>query len=94
MDIILSVADTFLFDRLYATVLPRSHGALSNSTTAALFSEKPIELDSISEYFGWQPSEYANLSQLPRDNDFRQLFSLFLITWYDALLQTGAGIAD
>jgi lathosterol oxidase len=85
MDIILSVADTFLFDRLYAAALPRPDAAASNTT--ALFSEKPIELDPVSEYFGWQPSEYANLSQLSRDNDLRQFFSLFLITWYDSVLQ-------
>jgi lathosterol oxidase len=85
MDIVLSLTDTLFFDRLYATLLPRPHAALSNAT--AVFSGKPIELDLVSEYFGWQPSEYANLSLLSRDNDIRLFISLFLITWYDSLLQ-------
>lgn len=74
MDIVLSVTDTFIFDRLYAAALPRK--SLLGNLTAS-----PIELDIVSEHFNWQPSEYAHLSQLSRDNDYRQLFSLFLITW-------------
>ncbi|KAA8908956.1 hypothetical protein FN846DRAFT_644178 [Sphaerosporella brunnea] len=77
MDIVLSVTDTFLFDRLYAALLPRPDASLYNTTQFT----RSIELDPISDHFGWQPSKYAYLSTLDRDNDYRQLFSLFLITW-------------
>ncbi|CCX15412.1 hypothetical protein FPQ18DRAFT_47111 [Pyronema domesticum] len=80
MDIVLSIADTFIFDRLYAAALPVQSYAAGN-TTAPLFTQKPIEIDPVSEHFGWAPSQYAYLSRLPRDNDIRQVFSLFLITW-------------
>ncbi|KAI5816496.1 C-5 sterol desaturase [Pyronema omphalodes] len=80
MDIVLSIADTFIFDRLYAAALPVQSYAAGNTTTP-LFTQKPIEIDPVSEHFGWAPSQYAYLSRLPRDNDIRQVFSLFLITW-------------
>ena len=80
MDIVLSVFDTAFFDRIYATALPRTD--LAGNATAPFYGQKPIELDPVSEQFGWQPSEYAYASQLGRDDSIRQLLSLFLITWY------------
>jgi len=78
MDIVVSVADTFLFDRLYAAALPRQSAL---NATVPQYDRRPIELDPISEYFNWQPSEYAYMSRLERSNDFRLVFTLFLITW-------------
>ena len=93
MDIVLSITDTFLFDRFYATVLPvlsASDNATTTTTTTTTTTPpppsmhahaRPIQLDAVSQYFGWQPSEHAYLSRLQRDDDVRQIFSLFLITW-------------
>lgn len=91
MDIVLSITDTFIFDRFYATVLPvlsASDNATTTMTTPPTppihAHARPVQLDAVSQYFGWQPSEYAYLSRLQRDDDVRQIFSLFLITWSTA----------
>lgn len=85
MDIVLSVTDTFFFDRFYATVLPLLNASDNATTTTTLppppLATRPMELDPVSQHFGWQPSEYAYLSRLQRHDAVRQLFSLFLITW-------------
>lgn len=79
MDIVLSVVDTLAFDKFYATAFPRHD--LYNATAAPSFGRAPVEIDIVSDYFNLQPSQNAYLSQLERDNTWRQLFSLFLITW-------------
>jgi lathosterol oxidase len=93
MDVILEIFDTFLFDRIYAQILPASrwlsyktlNGAV-NSTMAAI-QENPAaysnyKFQPASAYFSVQPSSWAYRSELPRDDPFRQLLSLFLITSY------------
>lgn len=81
MDIVLGVFDTFIFDRFYSTILPGASLTFGGNATAPIIERDPIELDPVSEYFGWQPSQYAFGSRLDRDNDIRLLLSLFLITW-------------
>lgn len=82
MDIVLGVFDTFIFDRFYSTILPGASLTFGGNATAPIIERDAIELDPVSEYFGWQPSQYAFGSRLDRDNDIRLLLSLFLITWY------------
>lgn len=86
MDIILELTDTFLFDHLYAWVLP-AHAApfrfsdhLDANATGQTFSAwqyKPA-----TSLFSVEPSQAAYASAWARDNIFRQTVSLFLITWY------------
>lgn len=95
MDVVLEVLDTYVFDRMYATALPLQHSALTsspldglapnpNSTWAALEHQsiQNFKFQPASQFFHVEPSQYAYMSQLPRDNAVRQAFSLFLTTWY------------
>ncbi|KAK0259477.1 c-5 sterol desaturase [Friedmanniomyces endolithicus] len=110
MDVVLEVADTFLLDRLYATVLPISSAISSfdpiSTITASLknydlnnasFALPPSSRIHIAEgaiglarsgwqwqpstqWFNLEPSEWAWASRWDRDNVYRQLLSLYLIT--------------
>lgn len=88
MDIVLEVFDTFIFDRLYATILPttattligRNSPKYATSTFSSL-RELPTAVHSVSQFFQLRPSEYAYRSAWPRDNIWRQGLSLYLITW-------------
>ncbi|KAL8370451.1 hypothetical protein RB595_000700 [Gaeumannomyces hyphopodioides] len=86
MDIILEVTDTFLWDYLYAWALPAPPAplglGLSNSTTIG----NGWEYKPSTTAFSLQPSQAAYQSSLPRDNLYRQGFSLFLIIWLFGLL--------
>jgi lathosterol oxidase len=94
MDVILEVLDTYAFDRLYATVLPLTSSMLAMSTVGdfagssnATWSSMahgftPYQFEPASKYFSVEPSSYAYMSRLPRDNMARQAISLFFITWY------------
>jgi len=86
MDIVLEVVDTFALDYAYAYLLPAgpapydllSHGV--NGTISALAST--WEYKPASTYVNFLPSAAAYMSAWPRDYIWRQLLSLFLITWY------------
>ncbi|KAF2421258.1 C-5 sterol desaturase [Tothia fuscella] len=92
MDVVLEGFDTFIFDRVYSTVLPSTHylayktllnGAM-NATMANLQAESTAysnyNFEPASKYFSFQPSIWAYRSSLPRDDLVRQSLSLFLIT--------------
>ena len=90
MDVVLEVADTFLFDHIYSTILPSCHPQEANAT---LFSTKheptgfvlpavTWKYEPASEYFSIQPSQAAYESAWARDDWRRQLLTLYLITWY------------
>ena len=93
MDIVLEIFDTFLFDYAYSKVLPASSfSALGQKTQHAVSSTyssmregatKAPQYQYIpaSKLFSFEPSQHAYQSQLPRDNMYRQAFSLFLIVW-------------
>ncbi|KAL4910646.1 hypothetical protein BDW74DRAFT_1065 [Aspergillus multicolor] len=76
MDVILDVLDTFLFDRVYASVLPAS----SSVGDAALGSQK-LYNQHIGRYVPLPPSPYVDASMWKRDAIVRQSISLFLISW-------------
>jgi len=91
MDIVLEIADTFLFDPLYATLLPTSAPAFAANATLSSVKEEPTgyasphatwQYEPSTAYFSVQPSKYAYMSQWPRDDWRRQLLTLYLITWY------------
>ncbi|KAI9716304.1 MAG: c-5 sterol desaturase [Chrysothrix sp. TS-e1954] len=90
MDVVLEGFDTFLFDRLYATFLPATsnyapipklaadgtYSSMRQMPTRPSYSFRPA-----SELFSFQPSDYAFMSQWPRNNVYRQTLSLYIITW-------------
>jgi lathosterol oxidase len=86
MDIALEFVDTYAFDRLYAAVLPASpapynlKGALGNGTSFDA-SSSPWQYEPASQYISFQPGEAAYSSQWDRNNVYRQIISLYFITW-------------
>lgn len=91
MDLVLEVADTYLFDRVYATLLPKTFKSLipeappfisnvintiTNSTSNP--AKKVYGLNS--HYYFFDETIYSSLSLLPRHNIIRQTISLFLVT--------------
>ncbi len=93
MDIILEVFDTFLFDRLYAKILPApsfasSYSPLKHGAASATFSsmrEMPTAYHAASQFLQLEPSQWAYMSAWPRDNVYRQALTLYLVTWYALL---------
>lgn len=87
MDYVLSISDNLFFDYLYAKALPFQCrglvGAACGAADATAEAVKKIVAnnDPLSQYFGLEPSQYAVMSELARDDWRRQVFSLFLITW-------------
>lgn len=97
MDVVLEVFDTFAFDRLYATLLPRMQSAYlwspldliapaPNGSWASHEQIQNYKFEPASQFFHVDPSKYAYMSQLPRDNAWRQAMSLYLITWLFGLV--------
>jgi lathosterol oxidase len=93
MDIVLEIFDTFLFDRMYSTVLPTSglssfRQLSQNAVSSTLSSLREgatmtpqHTYQPASKILSFQPSDWAYRSAWPRDNIYRQATSLFLITW-------------
>ena len=92
MDLVLEGFDTFLFDPIYATLLPvKTPGLGPNGTLTSLKevpSAVPYTAQNVwtykpsSQYLSFTPGQSAYKSQWPRDDWRRQLLTLFLITWY------------
>lgn len=86
MDVVLEIADTFVGDYLYATLLPAHstpYGLADgpNNTTAGEQVFSTWTYKQSTDYFALEPSEYAYQSAWPRDNVWRQALSLYLIIW-------------
>ncbi|PGH13187.1 hypothetical protein AJ80_06433 [Polytolypa hystricis UAMH7299] len=93
MDIVLEVLDTFLFDYLYAAVLPTpASGLISqvsnvlNGNNSTLANGNGYAYSPSTKYFSLEPSKYAYMSSLPRDNMYRQAITLYLMTWIFGLI--------
>jgi lathosterol oxidase len=90
MDVVLEVADTFMFDAFYAAILPTQSSTLTGNATFSSLKEQPTaytapttwQYEPSSKYFSLEPSQAAYQSQWVRDDWRRQLVSLYLITWY------------
>lgn len=87
MDVVLEAFDTFLFDRLYASVLPAFPQTFSNqakvpNATYSSARQRPTSYnyEPASQYLSFEPSDFAYMSQWPRNNMYRQAISLYLIT--------------
>ena len=86
MDITLEFVDTYLFDKIYATLLPAQSPPFNtnNGLNSTLYDAKaasPWEYQPASTYLSFPPGDAAYLSQWNRDNIWRQLITLYLITW-------------
>jgi lathosterol oxidase len=90
MDLILEGFDTFVFDHLYATLLPvKTPGFAANATISSVSAEPsayPWQYQPSSSFISFTPSQNAYASSLPRDDWRREFVSLYLITWYVARL--------
>jgi lathosterol oxidase len=103
MDVVLEAFDTYLFDRIYANVLPISSAVTFDPVSTITASLKAVNATLLqeqggalarsswqyqpsTEYFSFEPSEYAYQSSWDRDNIFRQFFSLYIITWIFGLV--------
>lgn len=92
MDVVLEIADTFIFDPIYAALLPAvSPQAYGPNATYSSYKEAPTayvvpqatwQYEPATHYLSLTPSKYAYMSAWNRDVWQRQLLSLFLITWY------------
>ncbi|TAQ89783.1 hypothetical protein B7494_g1862 [Chlorociboria aeruginascens] len=87
MDVALEFCDTYIFDYMYAALLPvqpvpyNLKDGLANSTPIDPVSSSPWQFQPSTEFFSFTPREVAYMSSLTRDNIYRQALSLFLITW-------------
>ncbi|PNS18624.1 hypothetical protein CAC42_5163 [Sphaceloma murrayae] len=99
MDVVLELLDTYAYDRLFAATFPLKQSphtwtpldliSPSPNATWATIEESAIQnykYEPASQFFSVQPSEYAYMSRLPRDNAFRQAISLYLTTWIFGLV--------
>jgi Delta7-sterol 5-desaturase len=90
MDIVLEVFDTFLFDPIYATLLPAQTAPFAANATLSGLKGEPTgfvsptgwEYKPATDYFSITPGPSAYMSQWARDDWKRQAVSLYLITWY------------
>jgi hypothetical protein len=78
MDVFLDICDTFFFDRLYASILPRTD--FPNNDTLQNIGVEAYN-QHVQLYYPLQPSEWAASSSWKREDLCRQALSLFLITW-------------
>jgi lathosterol oxidase len=95
MDVVLEIADSFIFDPLYATLLPAHTSSLAANATLSSIREEPTgfafphatwQYEPATALFSIEPSKYAYMSQWSRDDWRRQALTLYLITWYALLL--------
>jgi len=90
MDIVLEGFDTYLFDWVYATALPASSisfaGNVVKDAANSTLSSSSTLCTSASKFLSFEPSQYAYMSALSRDNPWRQYLTLYLITWLFGLV--------
>lgn len=92
MDVVLELFDTYIFDSIYATILPAQSALAPNATFSSL-KEAPTAAPDAStwtyepatQYISFTPGKAAYMSEWPRDDIRRQYVTLFLITWYAAV---------
>ena len=99
MDVILELADDYIFDRAYAYLLPDPSSAFSspyshgNSSSYADYppyphahAPSPSASASISALSSSPYGSYSTASSWPRDNMYRQAMSLFWIAWIGSFI--------
>lgn len=89
MDIVLEIMDTFVLDKVYATLLPSPNpiAAPANVTLNGLSSAFESHVYGVDPPQFFKPSDLAYASLLCRSNPLRQSISFFVITtFFGALL--------
>lgn len=96
MDVVLEIADTFIFDPIYATLLPAaaSQPFAANTTYSSIAAEPTSytvphatwQYEPSTYLFSLQPGQSAYMSAWNRDDWRRQATTLFLITWLFGVL--------
>lgn len=84
MDIVLEVLDTIILDHAYAALHP-ANLPLSDFNSESNATAEPLpswRYEPATAYVHLEPSKAAYKSAWSRDNMYRQILSLFLITWY------------
>lgn len=87
MDIVLEFCDTYLFDHIYAAVLPAKPSSInlkdgiSNGTQFDAKALSSWQYQPSTEFISFTPSDAAYMSQCTRDNVYRQALTLLLVTW-------------
>lgn len=87
MDIVLEFCDTFLFDHIYAAVLPAKpslinlNDGINNGTRFDAKALSSWQYQPSTEFISFAPSDAAYMSQWTRDNVYRQALTLLLVTW-------------
>lgn len=93
MDIVLELTDTFIADYAYAYLFPSrpapydfpyASAANASAQTFSAWTYKPA-----TKFIQVQPSQAAYMTSLPRDHPYRQLATLFIITWCVASTEPG-----
>ena len=90
MDVVLEVFDTFLFDRVYAALLPGPQSRsdlriVPNGTFTSAYGQPTAYVYRPASQLlagKLEPSQYAYQSAWPRDSIYRQSLSLYIITAY------------
>lgn len=87
MDIVLELCDTFLFDHIYAAILPAKPSSLflkDGAINGTQFDAKAYsswQYEASNQYLSWTPRDAAYMSEWTRDNAYRQIITLLLLTW-------------
>jgi len=87
MDIALELCDKYFFDHVYAALLPvqtapyNLGNGVINSTAFDPKASSPWEYHPASTFLSFAPGDAAYMSQWTRDNTWRQLITLYIITW-------------
>lgn len=88
MDLVLEFFDRYLFDSLYATLLPAQAPHFHPNGTFSSIRESPTaypvskwEYQPASKIISFPPTENAYMSQWSRDDWKRQFVSFYIITW-------------
>lgn len=87
MDVVLELCDKFVFDQVYATLLPLQpssnnfNAGVVNSTASDLKVFSSWKYQPATTYVSFPPNEAAYMSHWSRDNIWRQLITLYVITW-------------
>lgn len=81
MDVLLDILDTWVLDRFYATIFPRSPAKFIDYSSPSNNTEWANLNQNLNRYVEVTPSKWAVQSSWPRDNILRQGLSLFLVAW-------------
>lgn len=86
MDIVLELIDTVIADRVYAHLFPINsdlNGLANEAVNNASIHRKILswKWQPATKFFNIEPTQAAYMSSLSRDDPYRQLVTLYFISW-------------